>query len=77
MYIYIYRAFSTGGNGGRVPPTSQKFTHSPPHLEKFPPSRLLRTKYLSPPTTKQQFSSYNSIKTAFLAAVIAVAPFLF
>ena len=31
-----------------------------------------------PPTpTKQQFSSYNPIKTAFLAVVITLAPFLF
>ena len=30
-----------------------------------------------PPTTKQQFSSYNLIKTAFLAVVITAAPFLF
>ena len=30
-----------------------------------------------PPTTKQQFSSYNPIKTAFLAVAIALAPVLF
>ena len=30
-----------------------------------------------PPPTKQQFSSCNPIKTAFLALVIAPAPFLF
>ena len=42
------------------------------------------TKFLFPPTksqfphpTKQQFSSYNTIKTAFLAVVVALAPFLF
>ena len=29
------------------------------------------------PPTKQQFSIYNPIKTAFLAVVIAPAPFLF
>ena len=29
------------------------------------------------PTTKQKCSSYNSIKTSFLAVVIASVPFLF
>ena len=35
--------------------------------------------FISPPPTptKQQFSSYNPIKTAFLAVVITLAPFLF
>ena len=44
-----------------------------PRLEKSlsPPS----TKFLLPPT-KQQFSSFNPIKTAFLAVVIGPAPFL-
>ena len=92
MYIYIYthiwktlyiQGFSHWGNGERVPPTSLKFVH-PPNQEKFPPSRLspLSPSFFPslPPITKQQFSSYNPIKTAFLAEqflVIALAPFLF
>ena len=61
--MYIYRFFPPGGNGGESPATSQ---NSP-----------LPTKFLSPTTSKQQFSSYNTIKTAFLAVVIAPVPFLF
>ena len=45
------------------PPTSQKYAHSP-HQKSLPP-------------TKQQFPSYNPIKTAFLAVVNALAPCLF
>ena len=75
IYIYIYiRVFPTGGNGGKVlPPPPAKNLLIPPHLEKFPHSRLTPP----PKTTKQQFSSYNPIKTAFLAVVNALAPFLF
>ena len=43
---------------------------SPPHLEKFSPSRRL-------PPTKQQFPSCNPKETAFIAAVIPPAPFFF
>ena len=52
----------------------------------IPPSRLPHPTKLSfpPPTpqksippTKQQFSSFNPIKTTFLAVVIVPAPFLF
>ena len=76
-YIYIYIVFPTGGNGGS-PPTSLKFAH-PPNLEKFLPSRLPPSHqiFIPPPTTKQQLSSYNLIKAAFLAAVIALASFFF
>ena len=47
-----------GGDGGSRPPAENLL---------IPP-----TKSQSP--LKQQFSSYNSIKTAFLAVVIAPAP---
>ena len=43
------------------PPVENLLIH--PHLENFPP-----------PHTKQQFSSYNPIKAAFLAVGIAPAP---
>ena len=29
IYIHIYRAFPTGGNGGRASPTSLKFANPP------------------------------------------------
>ena len=82
--MYIYRVFPTGGMGGESPPpTNLKFSHTP-NLEKFLPSRLPPLSLIFYPTlpplpraTKQQFSSYNPIKTAFLAVVIALAPFLF
>ena len=66
------RAFPPGGMRGVPPPA-----HSP-HLDKSPTNKFLSPppKVNSPPT-KQQFSSYNPIKTAFLAVVIAPAPFLF
>ena len=53
--------------------------YSSPHLGKslhlifIPP----RQKSIPLPTTKQQFSSYNPIKTAFLAVVIAPVQFCF
>ena len=72
--------------GGEFPHTSLKFAHPPqprkisplvdsplvdcPHQIFIPPPPLA-------PATKQQFSSYNPIKTAFLTVVIALAPFLF
>ena len=52
-----------------VPTTIKTSSHSP-HLEKSP-----RENFIAP--TKQQFSNYNSIKTAYLALVIVTAPFLF
>ena len=74
----FYRVFPTGEMGeGASPSTSVKFAHSP-HLEKSPPSTLpLPQPNFYPPATKQWFSSYNPIKTAFLGEVIAPAPFLF
>ena len=82
--LYI-QSFYHWGNGRRVSSHQPKICLSPPNLEKFLPSRLpplppLPPHYqiFIPPTiTKQQFSSYNLIKTAFLAVVIALAPFLF
>ena len=73
-----YRVFPTGGMGeGASPFTSQKFAHSSPP-RKIPPSTLpLPPPNFYSPTTKQRFSSYNPIKTAFLGEVIAPAPFLF
>ena len=66
LYIYIcpytYTRFCRLGDGWS-PPTSQLFAHFP-HQESIPP-------------TTQQFSSYNPIKTEFLAVVNAPAPFLF
>ena len=63
---------------------SQRFAYSPPPRKITPPPvDSLSTKFLFPAATKshtptkQQFSSYNPIKTAFLAVVIAPAPFLF
>ena len=59
---------------------------SPRHQPKIcsPPSRLPHQIFTQPPApskiefeTKQQFSCYNPIKTAFLAVVIAPAPILF
>ena len=63
---------------------SQKFAYSPlPRKITLPPVDSVSTKFLfsaatkSHTPTKQQFSNYNPIKTAFLAVVIASAPFLF
>ena len=66
----MQRVFPTEGDGGS-PPIIWKFAH-PPHLEKSP-----TTKFLSTPPTKQQFLSYNPIKTAFLDVVIVPALFFF
>ena len=53
-----------------VPLTSQKFANS------RPPRIFTAINFYSPPPhpTKQQLSSYNPIKTAFLAVGIAPAP---
>ena len=59
------RVFHTGEF---FPSTSRKFAHSP-HHEKLP-----QLNFYPPRPTKQQFSSYNPIKTAFLAVGIAPAP---
>ena len=89
--LYIYRVFPTVGGWGGPPPTSHKFAHFPP-LRKMPPSRLpthqifIATltpthpppqKNVSSPLTKQQFSSYNPIKIAFLAVVLLLLHFSF
>ena len=63
---------------GGVPPTPAKNL-----LILDPPRFSLHQIFIPPPTkskftpTKQHFSSYNPIKIAFLAVVIAAAPFLF
>ena len=59
----------------RVFPTIGKFA-PPPLPKKFPPVDSSAPPNINPPT-KQQFSSYNPIKTEFLAVVIVLAPFLF
>ena len=56
------------GIGVGVPSTSQNFAHPPP------PRKIPLTKSQSSPPCKQQFSSYNPIKTVFLAVVIAPDP---
>ena len=49
IHIHLYTGIFPLGEWGRVPhPTIQKFVN-PPHLEKFPPSRLS-----SPPTSPDQ-----------------------
>ena len=59
------------------PPAENLLTHSPLPPRKIPPPNPpLPPPKVNPPT-KQQCSSYKPIKTAFLAAVIAPAPFLF
>ena len=68
-----------------VPPPAKDLLIPPPPLEQFPtPVNPPSNQILSPPPpkvnfspTKQQFSSYNPIKTVFLAAAIAPTPFLF
>ena len=69
---------------GGVYYSSQKFSFSPLPRKITPPtSRLplhqifVPRRHQSHTPTKQQFSSYIPIKTAFLAVVIAPAPFLF
>ena len=69
--------FPTGGNRERVHPPPPKNLLIPANLEKFHPSRLPTPPNVYPPTTKQQFSSYNPIKAPFLSVVIALTLFLF
>ena len=66
-----------GDWGGTVPPHQPKIFSFPlPHLEKFPPPSRL-----SPPTKSQSPPLNNKFQVitqiAFLAVVIAPAPFLF
>ena len=71
IYIYIYiQVFLTGGQISSFNPTwkiSLTPTKSLTKIQSHPPPPL---------TTKYKFSSHNSIKTSFLAAVTLV-PFLF
>ena len=71
--------FSLLGEWGESPPPAQNLLIPPP--KKQPPTPLPRQIYIPQPKVnppiKQQLSSYNPIKTAFLAVVIAPAPFLF
>ena len=69
---------------GEAPtPTSQKFVHILSRkIYSLVGSTTLNlylplTHQNSIPPTKQQFSGYNPIKTAFLAVVIVSGPFLF
>ena len=48
-----------------------------PQPRKIPQPSRLPPQQKSIPSTKQQFSSYDPIKTAFLAVVIALALFCF
>ena len=89
---YIYIGFSLlSGDGEALLPLAINLLISP-HLEKCPPVDSPPTKFLSPPSppptlprqknvssplTKQQFSSYNPIKTAFLAVVLLLLHFSF
>ena len=77
----LTRVFPTGGGGGGGgapgPPHQPKsFSFPLPHLEKFPPPSRL-----SPPTKSQSPPLNNKFQVitqiAFLAVVIAPAPFLF
>ena len=81
--IAHHRIFCTTGDMRRGhsphPSTSQNLVHfTPPGKILLPPTM----KFLSPqpkvnPPTKKQSSSYNPIKTAFLAVGIAPTTFLF
>ena len=52
--------------------------HQPKICSFCPPRKITLTKFLFPlPSTKQQFSSYNPIKTAFLAGLIVPPQFYF
>ena len=66
------RGLSLLGGWGELPLHHPKIAY-PLHLEK----PLQPNFYSPPPPNKQQFSSYNPIKTAFLAVFIVPAPFLF
>ena len=83
MYIYT-RFFPLGRMGENSSPPAKNLLIPPPPPRKIssrrlPPPPLYHDHHqtFSPHTTKQQFSSYNLIKTPFLAAVIAPALFLF
>ena len=70
--------FPHGGMGESPSPQLPKIFLSPPDLEIFSHRRLLLPNQIFiPPISKQQFSSYNTIKAAFLAVVIALTLFLF
>ena len=58
----------------KIKKISRKFAHfpSPPTPRKITPTKFLSTLPLKP--TKERFSVYNPIKTAFLAVGIAPAP---
>ena len=87
------RFFPGGWGGKGVSPGPAENLLIPPPPQKIPPSvdSAHSPNFYSPPTltphprpppkikspTKQQFPIYNPIKTAFLAVVIALAPFLF
>ena len=71
-----------------IHPTSRKIFPTPPPRSLPAPRTIPHTKFLPYPPplpppkvnsspTKQQLSSYNPTKTAFLAVVIVPAPFLF
>ena len=76
----LCRVFPAGGMGA-LPPQAENLLIPP--TRRIPPSRFSPYQiYILPlpkvnPLTKQQFSSYNPIKTVFLAVVTAPAPFLF
>ena len=48
VHLGNVQSFHYWGDRGSVPPTSQKFAHSP--HGKFPPGRLAPTKFLFAPT---------------------------
>ena len=60
-----HRVFHTGGC-----PLPAKNLLIPPQPKKLPPINF----YFPQPPTKQQLSSYNAIKTTFLAVGIGPAP---
>ena len=65
--------FSLLGGMGESPQLCKSLRIPPPRKIPHPPTYHI----FIPPPTKQQFSSYNPIKTAFLAVAIAPAPSLF
>ena len=77
IYIYICTGYFLLARMRRESPPPAKNLVISPQLEKFSSSRLHAFPQPPPRLTKQQFSSYNPIKTALLAVVIALAPFLF
>ena len=75
------QSFSHWGNGEESsPPAKNLLIPSPPRKispKKTTPHQIFIS--TTPPlrTTKQQISNYNPIKTAFLAASVPLAAFLF